>query len=189
MTHRLPVSNILISLLSALLLSACSSSIPSQIRDAPQNAPVLAEAQQRNDELIGQTVRWGGNIQRIENRQDNSRLEIIAFPLGSDGRPLDTDQTQGRFIADINHFIEPEVYTEGRQITVYGRLQGTEHHAIGEFTYNYPVVRVEHYYLWPIKQVIDHRDDWRYEPWPYPYYYPGYPWYPWHSPRFYSPGK
>lgn len=180
---------IMLSLLVSLLLGACSSSIPSQIRDMPQDAPELAQAQQHSDELNGQTVRWGGSIQRIENRQDHSRLEIIAFPLGSDGRPLDTDQTQGRFIADISHFLEPEVYTEGRQITVYGRLQSTERHAIGEFSYLYPVVSVEHYYLWPIKRIIDHSDDWRYDPWPYPYYYPGYPWYPWHSPRFYSPDK
>jgi len=189
MIHHRPIIKSLIGLLTPLLFSACSSSVPSQIRDTPQGAPELVEAQQRSDELSGQTVRWGGNIQRIQNRQDHSRLEVIAFPLRSDGRPLDTDQTQGRFIADIDHFLEPEVYTEGRQITVVGRLQGTENHAIGEFSYSYPVIKVEHYYLWPIKQVINHSDDWRYDPWPYPYYYPGYPWYPWHSPRFYSPDK
>lgn len=186
MTHRVLIAKRLIVLLAPLLFSACSSSVPSQIRDTPQDAPELAQAQQRSDELNGRAVRWGGNIQRIENRQDHSRLEIIAFPLDSDGRPLDSDQTQGRFIADIDHFLEPEVYTEGRQVTVFGRLQGTERHAIGDFSYNYPVVKVEHYFLWPIKQVIDHSNDWRYDPWPYPYYYP---WYPWHSPRFYSPNK
>jgi outer membrane lipoprotein len=190
MPYKQPIYRILTSLLTALLFSACSSSIPPQIRDTPQNAPELAEAQQRSVELSGQTVRWGGNIQRIENRQNHSRLEIIAFPLDSNGRPQDTDQTLGRFIADVDHFLEPEIYTQGRQLTVLGRLQGTESHAIGEFSYNYPVVKAEHYYLWPVKQVVDHRDDWRYDPWwPYPYYYPGYPWYPWHSPRLYSPDK
>lgn len=189
MTRMLPIYRILTCLLTSLLFSACSSSIPPQIREIPQDNPQLAEAQQHSNELIGQAVRWGGDIRRIENRQDHSRLEIIAFPLGSDGRPLETDQTQGRFIADISHFLEPEVYTEGRQITIFGRLQGTESHAIGDFAYLYPVIKVEHYYLWPIKQNMDYRDDWRYDPWPYPYYYPGYPWYPWHAPRLYSPAK
>lgn len=187
MTQRQFIARSLIALLTPLLFSACSSSIPSQIRSAPEGAPELAQAQQRSDELSGQAVRWGGIIQRIQNRQDHSRLEIIAFPLGSDARPLDSDQTLGRFIADIGHFLEPEVYTEGRQITVVGQLQGTERHSIGEFSYVYPVIKVEHYYLWPIKQVIDHSNDWRYDPWHHPYYYPyypGYPWYPWHSPRF-----
>lgn len=138
MPYKQPISRILTTLLAPLLFSACSSSIPPQIRDTPQGAPELAEAQQRSEELSGQTVRWGGNIQRIENRQDHSRLEIIAFPLDGNGCPQDTDQTLGRFIADIGHFIEPEVYTEGRQVTVLGRLQGTESHAIGEFSYNYP---------------------------------------------------
>jgi len=175
--------------LCAIFLGACSSHIPLPIRQNLPEAPDLQSTQQQTEAYKAHKVRWGGMITRIENRQSHSQLEIIALPLDSEGRPQQSDQSPGRFIALVDQFLEPEVYSPERMLTIVGTLQTTETRKIGEFPYVYPVIQVEHYYLWPIRQQPAYRDDWRYDPWMHPYYYPGYPYYPWYSPRYMKSDK
>lgn len=173
-------------ILCASFISACSSHIPLPIRQDLPASPSLQSAQQQTETFKSHTVRWGGMITRIENKQSHSQLEIIALPLGSDGQPQQSDQSPGRFIALVDQFLEPEVYSPERMITIVGTLQTSETRKIGEFPYVYPVIQVEHYYLWPVRQQPAYRDDWRYDPWMHPYYYPGYPYYP---PRYLKSDK
>src|SRR6185436_18741479 len=99
-----------------------------------------------------------------------------------EGRPIREDFTDGRFLVYVVGFFDPEVYSAGREITVSGRLRGTEARAIGEHTYIYPVVRVEQIYLWekhvPVPGYPDYDPYWAY-PWD-----PWYPWGPWGRPYY-----
>jgi len=169
-----------ISLLSLLLISACSSHIPPEIKQSPEGAPGIAEVRSHIESFVSQKVRWGGVIADTENKDNTSRLTIVAFPLNGDGEPKVSDQSSGRFIAIVDEFLEPTVYSSERSITVVGTVLKSETRAIGEYPYEYPVVQVEHYYLWPVKeepQYWDYPPYWWYDPWYpyYPYYYPYYP--------------
>ena len=93
-------------------------------------------------------VRWGGDIIAIDNKSTHSVVEILSHQLGRSGRPVEEDQYQGRFIARINEFLDPEYYKKGRMLTVYGRLSGEIEKDISTHTYTYPVIDVEQYYLW-----------------------------------------
>jgi outer membrane lipoprotein len=140
----------------------------------------VAEVRGHVENFISQKVRWGGVILHTENKDNASRLTIVAFPLNDDGEPNISDQSTGRFIAVVDAFLEPTVYSSERSVTVTGRVLKSETRAIGEFPYEYPVIQVEHYYLWPVKEEPDYRDYppyWWYDPWYpfYPYYYPYYP--------------
>lgn len=157
-----------------MLPMACSSHIPAAIKQPVPNAPSIQRAQLHTSDYIGQPVRWGGKILQIENKQDASTLSIIGFPLNSNGRPILSGESTGRFIAVVDEFLEPVVYKNEREITVSGTLLGTESRKIGEFSYDYPVVKVEHYYLWPVITIPD------------TYYRPYNPWYdPWYDPWYY----
>ena len=161
-----------------LLGSACSSKIPPEIKQAVAGSPDVAQVRRQADAYVSQKVRWGGVIHETENKQNSSKLIIVAFPLSEDGQPLNSDQSPGRFIAIVDEFLEPHVYSQEREITVTGQLVQSETLKVGEFSYEYPVVKVEHYYLWPARSepvYIDYPPYWwhdPYYPWPYPYYYP-----------------
>lgn len=161
-----------------LSVSACSTLIPPEIRQPLEGSPGIGEVRDNADAFLSQKVRWGGVILGTENRQDTSRLTIVAFPLRDDGEPRVSDQSAGRFIAIVDEFLEPLVYARDREITVTGKVLKTETLNVGEFAYEYPVVQVQQYYLWP-EQIepayIDYPPYWWYDPW-----YPYSPFYPHH---------
>ena len=160
--------------------SSCSTHIAPEIKQPLDGSPSIGEVRDTADIFTAKKVRWGGVILDVENKQDTSRLTIVAFPLKGNGKPRISDQSEGRFIAIIDAFLEPLVYNSDREITVTGKLLGTETLNVGEFAYEYPVIQVEQYYLWPVEEdpvYVDHPPYWWYDPWyPYfPYYYPHYP--------------
>jgi outer membrane lipoprotein len=175
-----PVTTLKLSvwLAAALLLSACSQHIPPEIRQAPDNSPSVDQVRHQPDTYISQRIRWGGVILHTENKSDGSWMTIIALPLQSNGKPRESDQSPGRFIAIANEFLEPLVYSRDREITVTGTVLRTETRKVGEFAYDYPVIRIDHYYLWPARQETtdsDYLPYWWYNPyypWRPPYYYP-----------------
>ncbi|MFT5657822.1 MAG: outer membrane lipoprotein [Gammaproteobacteria bacterium] len=151
------------------LLSACSSNIPLEIREAPANAPTLPEVRDRPNGYVSQSVRWGGRILETTNGQNSSQITIVAFPLSDEGRPRTDEASSGRFIASINHFLEPLEYKSDRLITVTGTYSRTETLVVGEYRYEYPVVDIAHSYIWPVivRPVYN----------PYPHYWHHNPWY------------
>jgi outer membrane lipoprotein len=168
---------------SIMLISACSSHIPPEIRQAVDDAPDVAQVRQQAEAYMSQKVRWGGVILNTENKQNTSWLTVIAFPLSDNGEPQVSDKSPGRFIAIIDEFVEPLVYSHDRKITVTGNLLRSETLKVGEFPYEYPVIQVDHYYLWPAVQEppdINYYPYWWYDPWYYPYYPGYYPYYPHH---------
>lgn len=160
-----------------LLITACSSNIPVEIRQNMEGAPTVAQVRDQPEDYTSQRVRWGGVILEMENKQQSSGLRIIAFPLKDNGKPRMSDQSTGRFIAMVDEFLEPLVYSPERLITVTGELANSETHKVGEFPYLYPVIEVDSYHLWPKipdPESVDYPTYWRYDPWFQPYYFPRY---------------
>lgn len=168
---------ILLLLLLSALLTACASTIPATIREAPPDKLSVGEAHAGRG-ATGARVRWGGTIAKVENHATETWLEIVSRPLESNGRPQRTDQTDGRFIAKVNGFLDPDVYKNGRQVTVTGAFDGRIERAIGEHTYNFPIIAATQVYLWPQERPMAAYDPW-YDPWYSPWYPYGYPWGPW----------
>ncbi len=94
-------------------------------------------------------VRWGGTIASINNQSaGKTRLEVVSRPLYGGGRPIHDDRSDGRFVAIVNAFLDPEIVKVGRDITVLGNVQRLESGTVGESAYVYPVVVVESYRYW-----------------------------------------
>lgn len=165
-------------LISAVLISACSTNIPQQIKQPLDGSPQLTDVLHHTESYLSQKVRWGGIIASTENMNNTSELTVVALPIKDNGKPKDSDQSPGRFIAVIDHFVEPLVYSPDRKITVTGHIIRSEKQKVGEFSYDYPVIEVEDYYLWPAEPdriYIDSSPYYWYDPyypWRYPYYYP-----------------
>ncbi|HHJ36087.1 MAG TPA: hypothetical protein ENJ87_10015 [Gammaproteobacteria bacterium] len=156
---------------AVVLLTACSSQVPIEIKQPLDGSPDLTQVRQQTAAYLSRKVRWGGVILKTENKQNSSELTIIAQPLNDEGKPYDADQSSGRFIAIMDKFMEPQLYSPDRKITITGQVLRTETRRVGEFPYEYPIIQVEHYYLWPPET------EKTYYNYPiYPYYDPYYPW-------------
>jgi len=166
----------LVCLIFVSLLVACSSSIPAEIRLEPDGAPNVAKVREQVDLHISQPVRWGGVILNTENHENSSWVTIISQPLTAKGKPKSSKRSEGRFIAIVNGFLEPLEFSDDRQITVTGHIGSSKTQKVGEYMYEYPVVEVDNYYLWPKKVEPNYVNRYTYpyhyyDPWYYPDYY------------------
>jgi outer membrane lipoprotein len=111
----------------------------------------------------GQAVRWGGEIIKVEPKEDSTCFEVLARELDASARPTRREGSQGRFIACRSGFYDPEEYDRGREVTVVGQLSGIDHGKVGQFDYSYPHVVASEVYLWP-KRVprAPYYDPWMY---------------------------
>jgi outer membrane lipoprotein len=163
-------------LLTGLMLAGCASQIPRMIREAPADNPTLEAVRGNATDYLARQVRWGGKLIETENRENATWLTVLASSLSKDGEPEPGDNGAGRFIAIVSEFLDPKVYAADRKVTVTGTLLRTETRLVGEFSYTYPVVQAQSWYLWPKESDMP----------PYGYPYPG--WYdPWYGPWYYSP--
>ncbi len=164
-----------------MLLSACASNIPNAIRIAPTHAISIKAAQFSPESTMDAQVRWGGNIISINNKPNETWIEVLARPLDYEGEPNSEAASQGRFLARINGFLDPAIYAPERKITLRGRLESTIVRLIGKHPYRFPLIRTQAHYLWPKSPEV--ADSWQ-DPWyPYPYrhdpFYEPYPAYYW----------
>jgi outer membrane lipoprotein len=153
------------------VLAGCASDIPRPIREAPAVDISMAQVLAEPESLRQNSVRWGGAITGVENRRDETWIEIVEHPLGSDGLPRRTDLSGGRFLARVPGFIDPSVYARKRLVTVAGQFESIVTRNIGEHPYRYPVVRVDNLYLWP-QEPTDIHHYYYYAPYWHDYWYP-----------------
>ena len=158
-----------------LTLAGCASDIPRPIRETPAADIPFAQALKNPEQHRGAAVRWGGAITIVENRREETWIEIVERPLETNGQPRTTDKSAGRFLARVQGFLDPAIYAPKRLVTASGTLDGNSTRTIGEHLYTYPVVRAENVYLWPVPAKTEY--PYWYDPW-----YPWYPWYPWGYP-------
>jgi len=133
---------------------------------------------QETDKYLGTTVILGGYILETQNLTDSSLIKALQVPLGLGEAPKSKDYSKGRFIISQNGFLDPEIYTKDRKVTVAGTIVGTRVEKVNQFSHVYLEIKSREIYLWP-------KDEYYYPP-PYyfdPWYYP-YPYY-WHPYRYY----
>ena len=108
--------------------------------------------------------------------KDGTRIEILQLPLGSSLQPsLDRTQSQGRFVAVQQEFLDPATIPPGTFVTVTGDIGGSVTLPLDETEYTYPLVEVRSLRVWePQETALRFR--------PYPYMGPGPYWSPYWSP-------
>ena len=173
----------IISLVLVSILASCASTPPLNLQ-LPETEKTISLYSNDLSQSLGQTVRWGGIIIETINNKDTSEIIILAYPLDNEARPsIYSHNSARRFIANFNYFIEPNTYTEKREITVIGKLDRIEEGEIGEFNYKYPVILVENHVLWPTRSSYDS------DPYYYDDYYRGYGYYPYYYPYYWGYGR
>lgn len=160
--------------ITGVLLCGCSSGIPDLIKQAPASDIQVKEVQQQPGDLRNSRVRWGGTILGVENQEEVTLIEVLSRTLSTNGKPRSSGRSMGRFKIVLPGFSEPEEFPKDRLITVSGRVVEVLEGRVGAYTYLYPLVESDAYYLW-----AENRDSYNYYPYYYdPFYYHWYPyWY------------
>ncbi|VVM07161.1 Outer membrane protein slp [Methylacidimicrobium cyclopophantes] len=164
-------------LLLGLLVVGCSpfsSEVKKQVRDQPSFGAIRA----RPSAYRGRMVMLGGTIAQTKNLKDVTLIEVLQERLDSSDRPIPSDKIGGRFLVRTSTFLDPSVYSKGRDITVVGRVAAPQPGVIGEKPYTYPVIAATHIHLWSQYTSADYA--WGYPGmgwgWGYPYMGMGMGW-------------
>jgi len=146
----------------AVAIAGCASSSGSLYPDQPLTP--FAEARRDSAAHEGELARWEGLIADVQNQPRRSRIEMVYIPLDRQGKPKD-EQSQGRFVAYLDGFVDPLIYSRGRSITVLGTIAAPESGRVGEYEMALPVLMVKEHKLWErVKEVeIRYVDPWFYD--------------------------
>ncbi|KHT63025.1 starvation-inducible protein [Photobacterium gaetbulicola] len=144
---------LIVGLLAATMIGCAA--VPESLRTDSENpiTDVTALSDPAGQEL-GLAVRLGGVIAAVDNGEHQTRLEIVAMPIGRDAKPKLGSKTQRRFVAYVDGFLEPMEYHPGRLISVAGQVGGEEEGRVGEYLYRFPVVAASGTQLWQVKQEV-----------------------------------
>jgi outer membrane lipoprotein len=159
----------LIYCIALFFLAGCASDVPILIKLPPEQELNYEQVKNNTKTYQGQYVRWGGKIISVENKEDSTWIEIMANSLNNYGRPTSKENYEGRFIARIDGFLDPEQYAKDKNLTVYGKVESKIVRQIDDHPYDYPLVSALEYHLWPENRTVEY--PYYYDHHFYPYYY------------------
>lgn len=139
---------VLALLSSAAWLAGCAPTFPKETLDRVDRRISFKELQADPEKFKGAWVMFGGVIIASRNIKDGTVIEILQKPVDGEGRPLETDATEGRFLVQADQFLDSAVYGRGRLITVIGEVSGSRTMPIDEIEYSYPVLAPKALHLW-----------------------------------------
>lgn len=167
-----------IFLMFFLSLGACAygpRAISEELRAEITPGVTFREVIQNPKGAIGSTVLWGGTIIETTPHQDGTRIELLQKTLGKRDRPIETDESGGRFFVEAQGvFLDPAVYAKGREITLIGQMTEVRLALIGDLEYRYPFVISSHIHLWEERPTYSRSN---FYPYPSPCWFGPYPYY------------
>jgi outer membrane lipoprotein len=162
---------ILISSLALLMFPVSCAVISQPIRseaETPVPFPTLvAEA----DTFKGRTVILGGYILETTNRESETVIKVLQVPLRLGEEPGLKDSSEGRFLIYHQEFLDPEVFSKDRVLTVAGEVIGAGFEETRADPIRYLKLKSREIYLWPEYATYNYP----YPPWPFPYFWYDYP--------------
>lgn len=128
------------------------------------------------DQYRGRTVILGGYILETRNLESETIINVLQVPLRIGEEPDFKDRSEGRFLVYQQGFLDPEIYSKDRVITVAGEVIGSGSEEIGGNRIQYLKINSREIYLWPEYETRGYP----YHPWRYPdfghYRYPYWYW-------------
>jgi outer membrane lipoprotein len=144
--------------------------------DAQTPALTFLQVKAAPNSFRGQSVVFGGKVLTARRQKDGTRIEILQLPLDRSARPgYDLTQSQGRFLALQQEFLDPATLPPGTRVTVRGEVSGSVILSLDEVDYTYPVISIKHVQVWPAENMASRIR---------PYMGPGPYWGPYWSPSW-----
>lgn len=136
----------------AVLVTACSSPrvIPESLEPLVERTVMFHEVVATPDSYQGKILVFGGEVLKAKRLKEGTQIELLQLPLDKNERPiLDRQQSQGRFLAIQQEFLDPATIIEGTKMTIVGELSKAKVDHIDDVEYRYPVLIVKYLHVWP----------------------------------------
>jgi outer membrane lipoprotein len=171
------MKKIFMLLIVLVFLSGCTHAISRGVRKEVDKEITFSALIKDPNAYQGKVVLQGGVIVNTINKEEGTLLEIYQTRLDSEGRPTNTDRSEGRFLALYEGYLDSEIYKKGRQVAVAGAVQGEKVQLLGEIEYHYPYLLVKEIHLWKKEEPVVYEPYpwgvWYYDPWgPWGWYHP-----------------
>ena len=138
----------------------------------------LQEIKDNPETYKGQLFILGGIIAGTTATEKGSMIEALYVPVNSRGYLKWATASHERFLAVFSEkFLEPLIFSKGREVTLAGEFVEVRKGRIEEMEYTYPLFEIKELYLW------EERKDYYYVEPPYPYWNPPYLYW-WYEPRW-----
>jgi outer membrane lipoprotein len=134
-----------------MFLMGCASGISRQSRSKVTYTGTFSELQKTPDAYKDEIIMLGGKILETNVSSTLSELTVLQLALDNNVRPVNLDQSHGRFLVQSKEFLDPAIYQKGILLTLVGKLKGSEARAIGGFDYVYPLIEPIEIKLWPME--------------------------------------
>ena len=134
--------------LVVVAVSGCSYPISQQYRREATRAPAFPVVLKDPTAYTGTIVLWGGTIIETVTLTQGSEVFVLQTPLDYMEKPEAARYSEGRFVAKSSSFLDPEIYKNGKRITLAGEIIGKETLPLGKSQYTYPVVAIKELHLW-----------------------------------------
>ncbi len=135
-----------------ILAAACSSQrvVPESLEPLVDRTVTFQEILSAPESYQGKVVVLGGVVLKAKRLKDGTQIELLQLPLDKRERPLlDRQQSQGRFLAIRQDFLDPATIVEGSAMTIVGDVSGAKTDYLDDVEYRYPVVTIKHIHPWP----------------------------------------
>lgn len=144
-----------IVILLVVMMTGCAV-VPDTIK-VPEGTELITytQAVTESNAVMGKPARWGGLIVGVENKPDETYIELVHFPLSDNGKPDKKAQTVGRFKVLVEGFVDPVSFESGRLATFVGSLVEPTAGMVGEQPYLYPTLKADDYHMWRNRSTYD----------------------------------
>jgi outer membrane lipoprotein len=132
-----------------MFVSGCTAWISQVSRSKVTYTGTFSTLQKTPDAYKGEVVMIGGRIIEVKTSPSLSEIFVLQLALDTGGRPVNPDQSEGRFIVQTKQFLDPAIYQKDILLTVVGTLKGSKVESIGGFEYSYPLIELIEIKLWP----------------------------------------
>ncbi len=141
--------NLSLLIAAFFFMTGCSVLSKAVIEEAEPNV-LFGDLQRNTERYTGKSVLFGGTVVSVGNDSSGSWVEVLQRPLGFRMEPQLDDQTEGRFILLSDQIVDEQIFIRGRKITAVGRVERKESRPLDQTTYEYPVLSIREYHLWPV---------------------------------------
>ena len=132
----------------AAVLYGCAPPYPRDTLDRVDSTLSFRALSASPDAYKGAWVMLGGVIISVKNGKEGTQIEVLQKPVDREGRPYETDSSEGRFLLVTDQYLDAAVYQPGRQIGVVAEVEGGKTMPLDEIEYRYPLLILRAVHLW-----------------------------------------
>ena len=140
--------------IACILLVGCSSQriVPESMEPLVDRTVSFQDVLASPVSYMGRVFVLGGEVLNAKRLRDGTQIELLQLPLDDGEAPShDRQQSQGRFLALQQEFLDPATMVAGTRVTIVGEVSGSKTDHLDDVEYRYPTLIVKHLHVWRVQ--------------------------------------